>query len=143
VGTTTLHPTHTCSTQARLAKRVTLATLFSAHVQCLLSMPWGRRTTSGSTGAGSRPTRTIHHAANLRAKRLAENVPEMLAVVEAMEHMDATLEMVWNLHEVTSFGDSILEHPDSATGALLYPYVFPAKHRVLEVAGPGLEPGTP
>ncbi len=50
------------------------------------------------------------HDAKLRAKRLAENVPEMLAVVDAIQHTDAMLEMVWNLHEFTSFGDSILGH---------------------------------
>ncbi len=50
------------------------------------------------------------HDAKLRAKRLAENVPEMLAVVDAIDHTDAMLEMVWNLHEFTSFGDSILGH---------------------------------
>ena len=50
------------------------------------------------------------HDAKLWAKRLAENVPEMLAVVEAIRHTDAMLEMVWNLHEFTSFGDSLLGH---------------------------------
>jgi hypothetical protein len=50
------------------------------------------------------------HDAKLRAKRLAENVPEMLAVVEAIRHTDAMLEMVWDLHEFTTFGDSIFEH---------------------------------
>ena len=50
------------------------------------------------------------HDANLRAKRLAENVPEMLAVVDAIRHTDAMLEMVWDLHELTTFGDSLLGH---------------------------------
>ena len=50
----------------------------------------------------------ILHATKLRAKRLAENVPEMLAVVDAIQHTDGMLEMVWNLHEFTTFGDSIL-----------------------------------
>jgi hypothetical protein len=45
--------------------------------------------------------------AKLRAKRLTENVPEMLAVVEAIRHADAMLDMVWNLYEFTTFGDSI------------------------------------
>ena len=48
------------------------------------------------------------HDANLRAKRLAENVPEMLAVVEAIRHTDGMLEMVWDLHEFTTFRDSLL-----------------------------------
>jgi hypothetical protein len=50
------------------------------------------------------------HDANLRAKRLAENVPEMLAVVDAIRHTDDMLEMVWDLHELTTFGDSLLGH---------------------------------
>ena len=50
------------------------------------------------------------HDANLRATRLAENVPEMLAVVDAIRHADGMLEMVWNLHEFTTFGDSTLGH---------------------------------
>jgi hypothetical protein len=48
--------------------------------------------------------------AKLRAKRLVENVPEMLAVVDAIQHTDATLEMVWNLHEFTIYADSTLGH---------------------------------
>jgi hypothetical protein len=48
------------------------------------------------------------HDAKLRAKRLAENVPEMLAVVDAIRHTDDLLEMVWDLHEFTTFGDSTL-----------------------------------
>jgi hypothetical protein len=50
------------------------------------------------------------HDANLWAKRLAENVPEMLAVVDAIRHTDTMLEMVWDLHELTTFGDSLLGH---------------------------------
>jgi hypothetical protein len=50
------------------------------------------------------------HDAKLRAKRLEENVPEMRAVVEAIRHADALLDMVWNLHESTSFENSILDH---------------------------------
>jgi hypothetical protein len=45
----------------------------------------------------------------LRAKHLAENVPEMLVVVEAVHHADTMLEMVWGLHECTSYGDSGLD----------------------------------
>ena len=50
------------------------------------------------------------HDVKLRARRLAENVPEMLAVVEAIRHTDDMLDMIWNLHEFTTFGDSILDH---------------------------------
>jgi hypothetical protein len=50
------------------------------------------------------------HDAKLRAMSLEENVPEMRAVVEAIRHTDAMLEMVWNLHEFTTFGDSLLGH---------------------------------
>jgi hypothetical protein len=52
---------------------------------------------------------TTLHDAKLHAKRLAENVPEMVAVVEAVRHADAILDMVWDLHEFTSYGDSILD----------------------------------
>ena len=50
------------------------------------------------------------HDAKLRAKRLEENVPEIRTVVEAIRHADALLDMVWNLHESTSFENSILDH---------------------------------
>lgn len=50
------------------------------------------------------------HDAKLRAMPLIENMPEMRAVVEAIRHADALLDMVWNLHESTSFEDSILDH---------------------------------
>jgi hypothetical protein len=50
------------------------------------------------------------HDAKLRAMPLIENMPEMRAVVEAIRHADALLDMVWNLHESTSFKDSILDH---------------------------------
>lgn len=50
------------------------------------------------------------HDVKLRAKRLAENMPEMLAVVEGIRHTDDMLEMVWDLHEFTTFEDSILDH---------------------------------
>jgi hypothetical protein len=46
------------------------------------------------------------HDARLRAKRMAETVPEMLAVVQALQHADTLLEMVWELHECTSYGES-------------------------------------
>jgi hypothetical protein len=49
------------------------------------------------------------HDARLRAKRMAETVPEMLAVVQALQHADTLLEMVWELHECTSYGDSGLD----------------------------------
>ena len=49
------------------------------------------------------------HDARLRAKRIAETVPEMLAVVQALQHADTMLEMVWELHECTSYGDSGLD----------------------------------
>jgi hypothetical protein len=49
------------------------------------------------------------HDARLRAKRMAETVPEMLAVVQALQHADTMLEMVWELHECTSYGDSGLD----------------------------------
>jgi hypothetical protein len=52
---------------------------------------------------------TTLHDAKLRAERLAENVPEMLAVVQALRHADAMLDMVWDLHECTSYGDSVLD----------------------------------
>jgi hypothetical protein len=47
--------------------------------------------------------------AKVHARRLRENVPEMLAVVEAIRHADAMLDMVWNLYEFTTFGDSMLD----------------------------------
>ena len=49
------------------------------------------------------------HDAKVQARRLRENVPEMLAVVEAIRHADAMLDMVWNLYEFTTFGDSMLD----------------------------------
>jgi hypothetical protein len=49
------------------------------------------------------------HDARLRAKHLAENVPEMLAVVQALRHADAMLDMVWDLHECTSYEDNLLD----------------------------------
>ncbi len=49
------------------------------------------------------------HDTKLRAKRLAEKVPEMLAVVEAIRHADTILDMVWQLHECTTYPDSILD----------------------------------
>jgi hypothetical protein len=49
------------------------------------------------------------HDAKVHARRLRENVPEMLAVVEAIRHADAMLDMVWNLYEFTTFGDSMLD----------------------------------
>jgi hypothetical protein len=49
------------------------------------------------------------HDARLRARSLAKNVPEMYAVVEAIQHADAILAMVWDLYECTSHGDSILD----------------------------------
>ncbi len=50
------------------------------------------------------------HDAKLRAKRLEENMPEMRAVAEAIRHADALLDMVWDLHECTTLGDTILDH---------------------------------
>ena len=50
------------------------------------------------------------HDAKLPATRLEENVPEIRAVVEAIRHADALLDMVWDLHESASFEDSILDH---------------------------------
>jgi hypothetical protein len=52
---------------------------------------------------------TTLHDAKLRAKRLAENVPEMFAVVQALRHADAMLDMVWDLHECTAYGDSVID----------------------------------
>ena len=52
---------------------------------------------------------TSLHDARLRARRLAEDVPEMFAVVQALQHADAMLDMVWNLHECTSYEGSILD----------------------------------
>ena len=48
------------------------------------------------------------HETKLRAKSLEEEVPEMFAVVQAIGHADAMLDMVWDLHECTVLGDSIL-----------------------------------
>jgi hypothetical protein len=45
----------------------------------------------------------------LRAERLAEKVPEMLAVVQALLHADTVLDMVWDLHEFTSYGNNIFD----------------------------------
>jgi len=52
---------------------------------------------------------TTLYDAKLRAKRLAENVPEMLAVVQALRHADAMLDIVWNLHECTSYENNVLD----------------------------------
>ena len=45
------------------------------------------------------------NAAQLRAKRLAEKMPEMLKVVEAIRHVDDLLDMVWELHDGLTYGD--------------------------------------
>jgi hypothetical protein len=50
------------------------------------------------------------HEAKLQAKRLTENMPEMRAVAEAIRHADTMLDMVWDLHECTTLGDTILDH---------------------------------
>ena len=48
--------------------------------------------------------------ARLRAKGLAESVPEIHAVVQAIRHADIILGMVWDLHEhTTNYRDSILD----------------------------------
>jgi hypothetical protein len=48
--------------------------------------------------------------ARLLATHLAEDVPEMCAVAEAIRHAGAILGMVWDLHErTTSYRDSILD----------------------------------
>ena len=52
---------------------------------------------------------TTLHDATLRANRMAEDVPEMFAVVQALRHADAMLGMVWDLHECTAYGESILD----------------------------------
>jgi hypothetical protein len=52
---------------------------------------------------------TTLYDAKLRANRLAENVPEMVAVVQALRHADAMLDMVWDLHECTAYGESVLD----------------------------------
>ncbi len=43
--------------------------------------------------------------AKLRAKHLAEELPEALAIVEAIQHTDDLLDMAWELHEGTTYGD--------------------------------------
>ena len=43
--------------------------------------------------------------ARLRARRVAEELPEALAVVEAIQHTDDLLDMAWELHEGTTYGD--------------------------------------
>ena len=52
---------------------------------------------------------TTLYDAKLRAERLAEKVPEMLAVVQALRHADTVLDMVWDLHEFTSYGNHIFD----------------------------------
>jgi hypothetical protein len=52
---------------------------------------------------------TSIHDARLRARRLAEETPEMFAVVQALQHADTMLDMVWDLHECTAYGDSVLD----------------------------------
>jgi hypothetical protein len=52
---------------------------------------------------------TTLYDGKLRANRLAENVPEMVAVVQALRHADAMLDMVWDLHECTAYGESVLD----------------------------------
>ena len=47
--------------------------------------------------------------ARLLATHLAEDVPEMCAVAEAIRHAGAILGMVWDLHERTDCRDSILD----------------------------------
>jgi hypothetical protein len=42
--------------------------------------------------------------AKLRAKHLAEELPEALAIVEAIQHTDDLLDMAWELHEGTTYG---------------------------------------
>ncbi len=43
--------------------------------------------------------------AQLQAKRVAEKMPEMLTVVEAIRHVDDLLDMVWELHNDPTYGD--------------------------------------
>jgi hypothetical protein len=43
--------------------------------------------------------------AQLQAKRVAEKMPEMLTVVEAIRHVDDLLDMVWELHNGPTYGD--------------------------------------
>ncbi len=52
---------------------------------------------------------TALHDTSVRAKRLWEDVPEMFAVIEAIRHADTMLDMVWNLYEVATFGDNMLD----------------------------------
>jgi hypothetical protein len=49
------------------------------------------------------------HDASVRAKRLWEDVPEMSAVIEAIRHTGTMLDMVWNLYEVVTFRDNMLD----------------------------------
>ena len=44
--------------------------------------------------------------AQLRAKRLAEKLPEVLVVVEAIQYADDLLDMAWELHDGSTHGES-------------------------------------
>jgi hypothetical protein len=52
---------------------------------------------------------TTLYDGKLQANRLAKNVLEMFAVVRALQHADAMLDMVWDLHECTAYGESVLD----------------------------------
>jgi hypothetical protein len=52
---------------------------------------------------------TSLHDVRLQARHLTEDVPKMFAVVQALQHADAMLDMVWELHECTSHKNSILD----------------------------------
>jgi len=43
--------------------------------------------------------------AQLRAKRLAEKLPEVLVVVEAIQYADDLLDMAWELHYGSTHGE--------------------------------------
>jgi hypothetical protein len=43
--------------------------------------------------------------ARLRARRVAEELPEALPVVEAIQHADDLLDMAWELHDGATYGD--------------------------------------
>jgi len=43
--------------------------------------------------------------AQLRAKRLAEKLPEVLVVVEAIKYADDLLDMAWELHDGPTYGE--------------------------------------
>ncbi len=43
--------------------------------------------------------------AQLRAKHLAEKLPEVLVVVEAIQYADDLLDMAWELHDCSTHGE--------------------------------------